>query len=78
MAHHPSFTSTDPSDRRWRAAVLWTLHDLRQSAARRRPLSLSNLCRLFELRWRSCGEASSPDPLAAGRRILATAHHSHR
>ena len=33
--------------------MLWTVHDRRLSVARQRKLSLPNLCRLFEYRWRS-------------------------
>jgi len=52
---HPAIPETDllPHDRRWRAAVLWTIRDLQSSVVRCRTLSLSNLCRLFDRRWRA-------------------------
>jgi hypothetical protein len=57
-ASFPSSAVDETTERRWRAAVLWTVHDLRLSRVRRRPLSLPNLCRLFENRWRS----AKPNP----------------
>jgi hypothetical protein len=68
----PSFTSDPAADRRWRSAVLWTVHDLRISVVRRRKLSLPNLCRLFEYRWRkvSPGEPTAAVATDAGRAFL--------
>jgi hypothetical protein len=65
------FDTDDPLNRRWRSAVLWTIHDLRRSTATRRPLSLPNLCRLFENRWhRACPEQQWAWGLEAGKFVL--------
>lgn len=76
----PIFSSENVADRRWRSAVLWTVHDLRLSMARRRKLSLPNLCRLFESRLRR----ELPDDEAAnegvelGRAFLVQFYPSYR
>lgn len=59
-------------DRRWRSAVLWTVHDLRLSMERRRKLSLPNLCRLFEYHWRTTnpGREAVQVGTEAGRAFL--------
>ena len=65
------FDTDDPLDRHWRSAVLWTIHDLRLSTATRRPLSLPNLCRLFECRWqKACPEQHLAWGLEAGKSVL--------
>ena len=67
----PTFDSVDPLYRRWRSAVLWTIHDLRRSAVTRRPLSLPNSCRLFEYRWyKACPGQRLAWGLEAGRAVL--------
>jgi hypothetical protein len=67
-----TFPSDDATDRRWRAAVLWAVHSLRLSVERRRKLSLSNLCRLFEYRWRRGRpqDAAASTGAEAGRTFL--------
>jgi hypothetical protein len=68
----PIFMSNDAVDRSWRAAILWTVHDLRLSIARRRKLSLPNACRLFEYRWRKVrpSEQTAAAATDAGRAFL--------
>jgi hypothetical protein len=61
------FNTDDPLDRRWRSAVLWTIHDLKNSAARHRTLSLQNICRLFERRWHAA--RPSEDTMRRGREL---------
>jgi len=65
----PPSSESDPllTDRRWRSAVLWTIRDLKGSVARRRTLSLPNLCRLFDRRWQETQPAG--DLVNRGRAI---------
>ena len=73
MARLP-FASDQIADRHWRSSVLWTAHDLRLSLERRRKLSLSNLCRLFEYRWRkrAFDERLIKAGIEAGRTFLGS------
>lgn len=57
-------------DRHWRWAVLWTIRDLQSSMARRRTLSLPNLCRLFDRRWQQA--QATPNLLGRGRELGRT------
>lgn len=69
---------TDPlyEDRRWRAVLLWTLRNLKQSILRRRTLSLPNLCRLFDRRWQA--HAGHAHGRKAGRAVLAAYYRAYQ
>lgn len=53
------------TDRAWRLAYAKTIHDLRRSVAKNRPISLPNLLRLY--RRRAAAFSLLADPQAIGR-----------